>query len=66
MEFFTVQINSITYKTFRTYELALSFIIDTYGTESEDRIVVYHEEYPEDFHGQSEAHGYKTLVYSRN
>ncbi len=66
MEFFSVQINSIVFKSFKTLELALKFITDTYGTESSDKIIVYHEEYPDYGHGHSEAHGYKTLVYSRN
>jgi len=66
MEFFSVQINSITLKSFKSLELALQFIQDTYGSESSDKIAVYHEEYPDDFHGCSETHGYKTLVYSHN
>ena len=57
---------SIIFKTFRSLDLALKFITDNYGSESEDIIVVYYETYPDDLHGCSDAHGYKTLVYSRN
>lgn len=66
MEFFSVQINSIIFKSFRTFDLALKFVKDTYGIDTKDQIVIYHEEYPDDFHGCSDAHGYKTLVYSQN
>jgi hypothetical protein len=63
MEFFSVQINSITFKSFRTFELALAFVTNNYEN---DHIEIYHEEYPDYGHAHSEAHGYKTLVYSRN
>lgn len=66
MEFFSVQINSIVFKSFRSLELALNFVNSTYGSESSDKIVIYHETYPDDFHGHSDAHGHKELVYSRN
>ncbi len=66
MEFFSVQINSIVFKSFRSLELAFAFINGTYGSASSDKIAVYHETYPDDFHGCSDAHGHKELVYSRN
>jgi hypothetical protein len=73
MEFFSVQINSIVFKSFRTYELALTFVKNNYGIDQDqgqdqyqDQIEIYHEEYPDYDNAHSEAHGFKTLVYSHN
>ena len=63
MEFFSLEVNSTIIKSFRSYELALKFI-ESYTCT--DIIKIYLEEYPDDFHGQSDSHGYKTLIFSNN
>lgn len=61
MEFYSVEINSINFKTFKTFELAFKFVQELQG-----EIKIYHEEFPDDFHGVSDAHCYKTLVWQSN
>jgi hypothetical protein len=62
MEFYSVQINSTIFKTFKTFLLAINFV--NISCSPDDKILIYHEEYSDDSY--SDAHGYKTLVYERD
>lgn len=64
MEFFTLQINKTTSKSFKTLELALEYVkkLDTLDLH----LQIFHEEYPDHGHGFEEAHGCKTLVWHTN
>lgn len=64
MEFFSVQINSLTFKTFRTLKLAQDFVSLNYQLETNDLVQIYHEEYPDYGHEFADSHGYKTLVWT--
>lgn len=61
MEFYTVQINQITFKTFSTFNLAVEFVQKF--NPNDPNIQIFHEEYCDD--GHSDAHGYKTLVWPK-
>jgi hypothetical protein len=63
MEFYTIEVNGKELKTFKTELLALNFIKTL---DISDKIIIWLEEYPADFHGCSDAHGYKTKVFVRN
>jgi len=63
MEFFTVQINSTPFKTFRNLELANTFIKENCNLNI-DLIEIIHEEYPDHGHAFADAHGYKTVVWT--
>jgi hypothetical protein len=62
MEFYTVEINSTIFKTFRTLPHAINFVNTT--CDSDDKVSIYHEEYSDDLY--SDAHGYKKLVFQIN
>jgi hypothetical protein len=63
MKFYCVEINGILCQSFSNKIEALKFIntLNKY-----DKIVMWLEEYPDDYHGDSEAHGYKTKIYQQN
>jgi len=62
MEFYTLEVNDKNIKTFKTEKLAHEFI-NTLDTSK--KIILWFEEYPADFHGGSDAHGYKTKIFER-
>ena len=63
MKFYCVEINGILCESFTNKIDALKFInkLNKY-----DKIIMWLEEYSDDFHGGSEAHGYKTKIYEQN
>jgi hypothetical protein len=59
MEIYSIEINSIIYKTFKTENDANLFIAQ--NIELYDKITLWLEEYPDNEHA-SDAHGYKTKI----
>jgi hypothetical protein len=63
MEFYTIEINGILSKSFSTEKDTFDFLVKL---NKLDKIIIWLEEYPDDYHGGSDAHGYKTKIYEQN